>query len=64
MIRKISVILAIVLALLAVSPVSFAATPLWKEAGEKIAPMEKEHDYYDTWDSGNEYAVFYWKLEG
>ena len=50
MIRKISVILAIVLALLAVSPVSFAATPLWKEAGEKIAPMEKEHDYYDTWD--------------
>ena len=36
MIRKISVILAIVLALLAVSPVSFAATPLWKEAGEKI----------------------------
>lgn len=21
-------------------------------------------DYYDTWDSGNEYAVFYWKLEG
>ena len=50
MIRKISVILAIVLALLAVSPVSFAATPLWKQAGEKIAPMEKEHDYYDTWD--------------
>lgn len=21
-------------------------------------------NYYDTWDSGNEYAVFYWKLEG
>ena len=20
-------------------------------------------DYYDTWDSGNELAVFYWKLE-
>ena len=20
-------------------------------------------NYYDTWDSGNEYAVFYWKLE-
>ena len=20
-------------------------------------------DYYDTWDSGNEIAVFYWKLE-
>ena len=20
-------------------------------------------NYYDTWDSGNEYAVFYWKIE-
>lgn len=38
-----------VLALVALAVNAFAETPLWKEAAEKIAPLEAQHGYYEKW---------------
>lgn len=44
-----ALVLAMVLMLLAASAV--AATLLWKDAGERVAPLEAQNGYYDTWNT-------------
>ncbi len=44
---SISMVLALTLVLLTAT--ALTAGLLWKDAGEKAAPMEKQHGYYDTW---------------
>ena len=51
MVKKISMTLVIALVILALAAVAVAATVLWKDAGEKVAQLEGEYGYYDTWDT-------------
>lgn len=51
MVKKISMTLVIALVILALAAVAVAATVLWKDAGEKVAELEGEYGYYDTWDT-------------
>lgn len=44
-----SLVLSIAILLIAIS--TLAAKLLWQEAGEKIAPMEAQNGYYDTWNT-------------
>ena len=46
--RKISTAFALALALMVLTVTAVAASLLWKDAGERIAPMENQ-GYYDTW---------------
>lgn len=46
--RKISTAFALALALMVLTVTAVAASLLWKDAGERIAPMESQ-GYYDTW---------------
>ena len=48
--KKFLRIFAAVLALTAAAVNASALTPRWKEAAEKIAPLEEEYGYYDEWD--------------
>lgn len=47
--KKVSFALALAVVMTAVSLGGLAAALLWKDAGEKAAPMEKQNGYYDTW---------------
>ena len=49
-VKKISTSLIVALALMAITIIAFAATLLWKDAGEKVAPLESRNGYYDTWN--------------
>ena len=49
-VKKISTSLIAVLTLMAITVTAVAATLLWKDAGEKVAPLESQNGYYDTWN--------------
>ena len=49
--KKISTSLVIAMILVVLTATDVAATLLWKDAGEKVAPLEKENGYYDTWNT-------------
>lgn len=49
--RKLSTAFALVLALMVLTATAVAATLLWKDAGEKVAPLESQNGFYDTWDA-------------
>ena len=49
--KKISTSLVIAMILVVLTATAVAATLLWKDAGEKVAPLEKENGYYDTWNT-------------
>ena len=49
--KKISTALVFALVLVIVSVTALAATLLWQEAGEKVAPLEGKNGYYDTWNT-------------
>ena len=51
MVKKISMTLVIALVILALAAAAVAASVLWKDAGEKVAELEGEYGYYDTWDT-------------
>ncbi|MBR0515078.1 MAG: hypothetical protein IJK06_12615 [Clostridia bacterium] len=51
MVKKISMTLVIALVILVLAAAAVAATVLWKDAGEKVAELEGEYGYYDTWDT-------------
>ena len=51
--RKISTAFALALALTILTVTAVAATLLWKDAGEKIAPLESENGYYETWNAAS-----------
>lgn len=48
-VKKITTSFIIVLVLMVMTATALAATWLWQEAGEKVAPMEGQNGYYDTW---------------
>ena len=48
--KKISATFVVVFALIAIAVTAFAATLLWKDAGEKAASLESQNGYYDTWN--------------
>lgn len=49
-VKKMATSFIVVLALMAITITAFAATLLWKDAGEKVAPLESRNGYYDTWN--------------
>lgn len=49
--KKMSTAFALVLALMILTATAVAATLIWKDAGERIAPLESENGTYDTWDA-------------
>lgn len=51
MAKKISTVLVAALVLMAVTVTTLAAALLWRDAGNKIAPLEKNNGYYDTWNT-------------
>ena len=55
--KKISTAFALVMALMVLTATAVAATLLWKDAGEKVAPLESQNGYYDTWDAQAKVAL-------
>ena len=51
MAKKISVAFIVAMALLAASAAALAGALLWQNIGEKVAPLESENGYYDTWNT-------------
>lgn len=49
--KKISTGFALMMAVVLLGTTALAATLLWQGAGEKLAPMESENGYYDTWNT-------------
>ena len=49
--KRISTAMVIVLVLAILTVTAAAAALIWREAGEKIAVMERDNGYYDTWDT-------------
>ncbi len=49
--KKLSVGFILMMAIMLLSATALAAALLWQDAGEKIAPMERENGYYDTWNT-------------
>lgn len=49
--KKISTGFALMMAVVLLGATALAATLLWQDAGEKLAPMESENGYYDTWNT-------------
>jgi len=49
--KKLSVGFILMMAIMLLSATALAAALLWQDAGEKIAPMERENGYYDTWNA-------------
>lgn len=49
--KKLSVAFVLMLAAILLGVTALAATLLWQDAGEKVAPMEGENGYYDTWNT-------------
>lgn len=55
--KKFSIGLAMMMAVLLLGAAALAATLLWQDAGEKLAPIEGKHGYYDTWNAENKTAL-------
>ena len=51
MAKRISTAMVIVLVLVILTVTAAAAVLIWREAGEKIAVMQRDNGYYDTWDT-------------
>ncbi|MBP5728483.1 MAG: hypothetical protein J6Y48_15540, partial [Clostridia bacterium] len=49
--KRISTAMVIVLVLVILTVTAAAAVLIWREAGEKIAVMQRDNGYYDTWDT-------------
>ena len=49
--KRISTAMVIVLVLVILTITAAAAALIWREAGEKIAVMQRDNGYYDTWDT-------------
>lgn len=49
--KKFSAAFALVMALMILTATAVAATLLWKDAGEKVAPLEGRNGYYESWDA-------------
>lgn len=49
--KKISTAFALVMALLVLTATAVAATLLWKDAGQQVAPLESRNGSYDTWNA-------------
>lgn len=49
--RKLTVGLVFALCLMLAAVGALAVTLLWKDTAERIAPLEGEHGYYDTWNA-------------
>lgn len=49
--KRISTAMVIVLVLVVLTVTAAAAVLIWREAGEKIAVMQRDNGYYDTWDT-------------
>lgn len=49
--KKLSTGFALMLAVMLLGVTALAASLLWQDAGEKLAPMEHENGYYDTWNT-------------
>ena len=52
MAKKISFTLVFAIVLVILTATAVATTLLWRDAGEKVAPLEGENGYYDTWEPG------------
>ena len=49
--KKLSIGFVLMMALMLLGVTALAATLLWQDAGERVAPMEGENGYYDTWNT-------------
>ena len=49
--KKLSIGFILMMAVMLLGGTALAATLLWQDAGEKVAPMESENGYYDTWNT-------------
>lgn len=49
--KKLSIGFILMMAVMLLGGIALAATLLWQDAGEKVAPMESENGYYDTWNT-------------
>lgn len=49
--KKLSIGFVLMMAAMLLGVTALAATLLWQDAGEKVAPMESENGYYDTWNT-------------
>lgn len=49
--KKLSIGFVLMMAVMLLGVTALAATLLWQDAGEKVAPMESENGYYDTWNT-------------
>lgn len=49
--KKLSIGFILMMAVMLLGVTALAATLLWQDAGEKVAPMESENGYYDTWNT-------------
>ena len=49
--RKISTAFALVMALMVLTATAVAATLLWRDAGERLAPLERQNGTYETWNA-------------
>ena len=49
--KKLSIGFVLMMAVMLMGVTALAATLLWQDAGEKVAPMESENGYYDTWNT-------------
>ena len=49
--KKLSIGFILMMAVMLLGVIALAATLLWQDAGEKVAPMESENGYYDTWNT-------------
>lgn len=47
--KKLSVSFVLMMVAMLLCVAALAATILWRDAGEKVAPLESENGYYDTW---------------
>ena len=48
--KKISRFLIMLLALVLAAAGAYAEMPTWQEVGTMVAPLERDHGYFDTWD--------------
>lgn len=49
--KKLSTGFALMMAVRLLAVTALAATLLWQDVGEKVAPMESQNGYYDTWNT-------------
>lgn len=49
--KKLLIGFILMMAVMLLGVIALAATLLWQDAGEKVAPMESENGYYDTWNT-------------